>query len=449
MLSIGLCVLAFVACLLLGRRSLGLGTAAALAAGYSYGILRANVFETFSFFVFDAASAGLYLAAWTRSYGAADRVRVASLMRWILALTVWPCLLFLLPIQDPLVQLVGLRSAAFFLPTVLIGALMSEDDLKVLALCVAALNLVVFGFALAEYWRGIAAFFPRSAVTRILYLERDAVKGNWDYYRIPATFATPAGYGATMVMSLPLLIAAWFRIEESRWLRWLLTSALGGSIVGVFLSASRSQAAIACILAIGVTLSGRVAGRKWLAWLLIVAAVAWVVSSSNRLQRFTELEDTDMVGERMSASFNSSFLTLAEEYPLGNGLGGGGTSIPYFLQDRLRNQVGMENEYARIMLEEGIPGLLLWIAFIAWVLTRRGPPPDDPWFLARRLGRYLCLAYFATAFLGVGLLTAVPNAAMLLMYTGLIAAPAQHPVPSIEESKSAMYWRLARRRYGW
>ena len=57
-------------------------------------------------------------------------------------------------------------------------------------------------------------------------------------------------------------------------------------------------------------------------------------------------------------------------YPLGNGLGGGGTSVPYFLQDRIRNVVVMENEYARILLELGIPGLCMWGVFIGWIFTR-------------------------------------------------------------------------------
>jgi hypothetical protein len=54
----------------------------------------------------------------------------------------------------------------------------------------------------------------------------------------------------------------------------------------------------------------------------------------------------------------------------------------------LRNPVAVENEYARIMLEQGLPGLALWLAFIFWTLTRQRPLTTDPWYL----GEWLALS---------------------------------------------------------
>ena len=108
-----------------------------------------------------------------------------------------------------------------------------------------------------------------------------------------------------------------------------------------------------------------------LGWLILLGGMGWVVSGDQRLQRFMELRNTDSVVERISWSVNMNFFEIAAEYPFGNGLGGGGTSIPYFLRGRIVNPVMMENEYARIMLEQGIMGLLIWIMFIVWLLTRR------------------------------------------------------------------------------
>ena len=85
--------------------------------------------------------------------------------------------------------------------------------------------------------------------------------------------------------------------------------------------------------------------------------VAYGVSGDERLQRFRSLQDPGFIAQRIGDSVNLSFIELVRTYPLGNGLGGGGTSVPYFLQDRIRNVVMMENEYARILLELGIPGL--------------------------------------------------------------------------------------------
>jgi O-antigen ligase len=114
---------------------------------------------------------------------------------------------------------------------------------------------------------------------------------------------------------------------------------------------------------------------------------------------------------------------MVEAYPLGNGLGGGGTSIPYFLQSLLQSPVEIENEYGRIALEQGIPGLALWLAFIVWLFTRAAPRRDDPWFAGRWLARLFCAISFATAPLGTGLLNAVPQTALVLLFAGWIAAP--------------------------
>jgi len=103
-------------------------------------------------------------------------------------------------------------------------------------------------------------------------------------------------------------------------------------------------------------------------------------------------------------------------------LGAGGTSIPYFLSGRIENPVGMENEYARIMLEQGLIGLGLWIIFIAWVLTRRGGGASDPWFLGRRLAWTTCAAYFATGLIGTGLLTSLPQTCLFLLTVGWVAS---------------------------
>ena len=116
-----------------------------------------------------------------------------------------------------------------------------------------------------------------------------------------------------------------------------------------------------------------------------------------------------------------TFFDAISTYPIGNGLGGGGTSVPYFLQDRLEKPVVIENEYARIALEQGVPGLCLWAAFIMWVFTRSFLAPNDAWYLARRLAWVVCAADFALGMTGTGLLTSVPQTCLMLMSVGWIA----------------------------
>lgn len=154
----------------------------------------------------------------------------------------------------------------------------------------------------------------------------------------------------------------------------------------------------------------------------MLGAIGWVASNEQRLQRFMQLRDTDMVAERISWSVNMSFFEAAAKYPFGNGLGGGGTSIPYFLRNRIENPLTMENEYARIMLEQGILGLAIWIVFILWLLARRGGNRFDSWYPGRRLAWIVCATSFATGLIGTGLLTSVPHTCLLLLMAGWVAA---------------------------
>jgi hypothetical protein len=194
------------------------------------------------------------------------------------------------------------------------------------------------------------------------------------------------------------------------------------------MAAARSHALVLFVLLTVASFMTRWRGGHRIGWALILLGVIWLVSGEERLQRFTTLRDTEYVSERISGSINKRFFELAYEYPLGNGLGGGGTSVPYFLQQRLRDPVSMENEYVRIMLEQGLPGLVLWLVFIAWALLRRTTPSGDPWFLGRRLAWAASAAYFATGLIGVGLLTSVPQTCLLLLSTGWVAV---QPTPEL------------------
>ena len=427
MIALLICVLGFVSTFVAARRSLSAGVGVALTYGYMYGIIRANFPHPISHFIFDAALVGLYLAVFTRPKTLTERRRIRRIAPWALVLFAWPAVLALLPIQDPLIQLVGFRGQVFFLPFLLLGAMFDEGELRKLAFWIAALDIVAFAFASGEYLLGVPRFYPRNMATEIIYVSRDTA--NYMAFRIPATFVNPAGYGGVMVLGMPLLVGAWARKRESTWTRLFIATALAMAVLGVFLCASRTQAAALIVLAIVVTLSFRVRMTAYLGWALILGGIAVLVAASPRLQRFTSLQDTSFVENRIRGSVNSSFLEHAENYPLGNGLGGGGTSIPYFLQDRLDEQMVLENEYARIVVEEGIPGLMLWIAFIVWVLTRAAPRRSDPWFLGRRLAYVASVVFLGTGLTGLGLLTWIPGTALLLFLMGWVAVPNKVGVP--------------------
>jgi hypothetical protein len=429
MIAFLICAFAFFSVYVAARRSLSAGVGLALTFGYLYGWIRANYPEPAAYFIFDSSLVGLYLATLTRKRTTLERRKMRQIAPWVLVMTAWPLALAVLPLQDPLIQLVGLRGQVFFLPFLLIGAMFDDREMRKLAFWLAALNIVAFAFAGGEYVWGIARFLPRNATTAVIYISKDVVNGSDYAYRIPSTFTNPAGYGGVMVLTLPILVGAWARVEEATWNRVLFACSIGVAVLGVFMCASRSQAVVLIALAIVVSFSFRVRLTAYLAWAAIAATVGWLVVTSPRLQRFTTLQDTSYVQIRIQGSVNEGFIEQAVNYPLGNGLGGGGTSIPYFLQDRLVNPLVIENEYARIMTELGIPGLAMWIAFIFWVFTRAAPRRTDTWFIGRRLAYVSSVMFLALGVIGLGLLTWVPGTAMLLFLIGWIAVPNKLRVP--------------------
>lgn len=421
MLAIILCVLAAILAAVAGRRSLVAGIAAVLAVGYMYGILRANVQQPASHFVFDAAVLGLYVTQLFRPdpEATADPVGRSRLLIWVLLLFAWPIFLLAIPHQDPLVQFVGLRGHVFFLPFLLFGSRLTNERAYELALWCAVLNIAAFALAATEFQLGIEPFFPRSTVTEVMYRSNDVA--GYTAYRIPSSFSNAHAYAGTMVATLPLLVGGWVRAGGRTRHRQLLTVAILLSALGVFMSAVRSHTLVLILLAVVVTAAGGVRVLARAGWAVLLVGVAWLVSTDVRLQRITTAFDADYFAKRVGGSVNSGFFDLVLQYPLGNGLGGGGTSIPYFLQSRLENVVLMENEYARIMLEQGVPGLLLWIAFVAWVLTRRSRGGTDGWVLGRRLAWWVAASSFAMGLIGTGLLTAIPQTCLFLLGTGWVA----------------------------
>lgn len=426
-----LCLLAFLASFIAGRRSVWVGLAAALTVGYFYGIVRANVAETASHFTFDFACFGLYLALLTRHLTPLQKSKLRRLLPWFLCLLGWPTLMFFVPVQPVLVQLVGLRAHVFFLPFLLMGAMITDDEIYHLSLYIAVLSIATLGFALAEVVWGVPKFYPLSPVDAVIYGSNDIMLGSASDYRIPATFVQSAVYGGQMVGTMPLLAGLLLTERRRSWRRYLLIAAVIASAVGVFLSGSRTSAALLLAMAAMLMLSTNLLnGVPRYAWLGVVVVVAGLVAVSPRMQRFLTLQNTDYIAHRVHSSVNQGFLDLALTYPFGNGLGGGGTSLPYFLQDQMTDHVMMENEYARIMLEQGLPGLGLWLAFIIWLLTRPRPRRSERWYTARWLARMFCAVSFLMGAIGTGLLTSIPGTALLLFLSGWIAVPQSARIPA-------------------
>jgi len=224
-MGLALCSLAFVAASILTWWSVVAGLGVVLTAGYFYGIVRANVLDTFSHFIFDAAVLGFFVSYF--SSGGLKTIldpHQQTLQRWTSFLIGWAVLMFLVPRQEYLIQVVGLRGNAFLLPFLLVGGRLTRDDANGVALWLAVLNHVAFAFALAEYVLGVPAFFPENAVTDIIYRSHD-VAGH-TAMRIPACFSNAHSYGGTMIITLPWLLGAWIQPRMVDWQRMFVLSGM-------------------------------------------------------------------------------------------------------------------------------------------------------------------------------------------------------------------------------
>ncbi len=419
MIALALCILALVMTFWAGRRSLGQGLVALLAVGYFYGILRANLITTFSHFIFDAGLLGLYLSQDWLSSHARDAGR-GTIRMWTAILIIWPFFVLLMPFQPLLVSLVGLRGNIFFLPILILGTRLCDKDLRVLCVGLAVLNLVAAAFAWAEYFTSVPRFFPLSPVTAIIYSSGDVAGG---FFRIPAIFSSAHAYGGSMVVSLPYLLGGWEHAETRR-SRMLTLLGIAAAMIGVLMSATRQNFILGSVMVLAALITRRAKRSHLAIFLLLIAGVGWLAMTNARFQRFKTLSDTEGVTERIAGSVNRGFWEILLEYPMGNGLGGGGTSIPYFLEGDVKNPIGMENEYARILCEQGVVGLMLWIGFAFWFMSQASVAfAKTSWSGARRL--LWCLAAFSlgTAWIGTGLLTAIPHTATLLLGMGWAAKP--------------------------
>jgi hypothetical protein len=428
-LSAAVCAVVFAGTFVITRWSLLAGLVTTLTVGYAFGIARAYLAQSASYFLFDASLMALYLGALFHGLSVPAR----GLLRWFIVLAGWPFVVLTFLHQDVMIELVGLRAAVFMLPLMLLATRLSADEVRRLALSVAVLNLLAFAVAGAEYYFGVAAIYPENDTTAIIYQSRDVAE--FTEYRIPSTFSSGHAYGGTMVAALPLLIGAWAGRQRRQGAgATLLLLGVFVSVVAVFVAAARTHFLVAAALLVVVTFSGRLRLAAWLGWVSLLSAVGWIVASEERLQRFLSLQDPEFLAERLGTSINARFVDLLFEFPFGDGLGSGGTNIPAFLLDRIPPPVRLESEYSRLLLEQGVVGLGLWIGFIAWLLwrglARLRAEPD--------LGRLLCLvcvlAFFATGLIGIGLFVSIPASAFLFIQIGILLS--ERPARATERRRA-------------
>ncbi|HVL12831.1 MAG TPA: hypothetical protein VM529_09705 [Gemmata sp.] len=413
-------LVAFLATLLGTLRSLGWGFIAVFAVGYFNGVIRANYLSIATTFMFDAALLGLYVGFLVGHPRDAVGVWQSRAGQWTLALIIWPVVLTLIPVNHFLVQLVALRATVWFVPVLLMATRLRAADLTVITRGFAVLNLVALGGGLYVYQNGIAALYPENAVTAIMYLSKDVA--GFQYHRVPSFFLSAHAYGGAMLFSLPFLIGLLFNPRETLVDRGLATLGVAAAVGGILLCAARVPVVLFVLMSIVAWIVARFHPVVGIAVAGVVVAAVSVAAGNERLQRAITLGDTEIVSDRLQASANESFLELMVDYPAGAGMGSSyGTSIPFFLAQYAPPAIGMENEYSRILVDQGLVGLGLWLAFLAWMLLR--PPPSRfraPWGVGVVFMYAVVVVTWATAFIGAGALSAIPGSVLLLTQMGVL-----------------------------
>ena len=416
------------------RRSLGLGFVAVCATGYVNGVIRANYLGILTTFMFDAGVLGFYAGFLLRTRGAGMWSGRGG--RYALLLIGWPTLLSLIPVNDLLVQGVALRATVWFLPVMLIARRFESGDLAAVARGLTGLNLFALAGGVYVFRNGVEALYPENAVTRIIYMSNDVA--GYQHHRIPSTFLNAHSYGGAMLFTLPLLLDRLFGAGV-RWPdRALAVVGVVAAVAGILLCAARQPVVmlgVATLLAWAVARFNPVFGLVAVG-LIVAGGVASM--SDERLSRASSLDSTEVVTERVKGSANDSFVDLIVGYPLGAGMGSAaGTSVPFFLADRAPKAIGLENEYCRILIDQGWVGLGIWVAFLAWLYGR---PPRPR--LGARWGVGVVLMYaltatnWATAFIGTGTLSAIPMSVLLLAQMGVLLRlrePAPQPAPGVPQ----------------
>jgi hypothetical protein len=431
MTGLVLCALAFAVTFAMTRRSLGHGIIAVLAFGYAYGLVRARVYDTAAHFMFDAALVGLYLGAFAGAPPPAILRRGELARVWAAVLMAWPlvCIAYA-PIiagtQPVVIQLVGYRAMALTVPCLVLGARLTRVDMDRLAPAIAILNLVALLFGGLEFIFGVQTFIPHNEVSDIVYQSQDIASGNELFFRIPATFLDSHVYGAVMALTIPFVAHG---LESGRRVRILCWCGLAAAAMGVFLCGARLPVVTLVAATLYVLFSMRIRATMFLAVAITGIIVFFVVAHFERFQRFTTLSDTDAVTVRLRGSVNTTLIDSLLSYPLGAGLGSAwGTSIPYFLQSQALPQIGVENEYGHIALEQGVIGLGLWLAFIvSCVLRKPASVPGSGTAMAFQWA-FVIMAWGSGA-LGVGVTAGIPSALLLLLLMGMRFALAPVSTP--------------------
>ncbi len=249
----------------------------------------------------------------------------------------------------------------------------------------------------------------------------------------------PPGLGADMgfsgilgVAALPGGIALLITYRRRRWPLALTVLGMIGAVVGVLVSQARSDivtAIVAVIATLALLAVGRQGKRALVVLCLVIAMAATAVNAIGSYNPETFYRYRSIAPSSAASTIYTSragtwatSLQYIRQIPLGAGLGEVGPAAAKL--GGAITQWNAESQFNYLLVEVGIPGLLVFLAFQAVLCStilkglRRAP---DPHIVVLMAG--LCAPLFAFAvnwFIGVNT-TSTPNAPYLWLSAGAIS----------------------------
>ena len=286
MISIGLCVVAFLACVYMGRKSLVAGLCTLMAVGYAYGIVRANLPDGFSHLIFDAGTLGPLCRAARRGVSRvaahavrgraqlADRAdRVADgAVRHALAGSADSAGR---PARQHLPAAVrAARLAAHRRRRLQAGAVVRRAERR-----------------RRRCWPPSSSPSASSRSSRATPSPISSIAARTSRttprYRIPSSFANAHSYAATMVLTIVIIAGAWVQGHHGKWQPRLMGAGLLASVLGDLHVGDAHQRADPLRADHDLDVHGQDQGGLSLPLAACCSlVVAYGVSGEERLQRF-------------------------------------------------------------------------------------------------------------------------------------------------------------------
>jgi O-antigen ligase len=280
-----------------------------------------------------------------------------------------------------------------------------------------------------------------------------------------STFVSSGAFGGTLATVGIVLVALATDPRTRNGERTLLAVACGFLVYGIILSGART--AMGCfVIGVALVLWFRRAVSQAIVWsvaLAVVVKLAVDATYGNAAERFTTLFRLDEIVQRniIPAWIGWNYMV---DHPLGGGLGRSSHGVPFFLMTRMDREgfVQADGDLGRLMIELGIPGLVLfgWVmgvglktAFASVAATRNTP------LLTAALANAACFLAAAmviptgSPFLGIptGMLVWFLQGAMLRLResdgSGLVTESAGSAAPEPgKPAKRFLYYRPPRPR---